>query len=338
MTIGVILVAYNTGDVLIDCLESLLAAAQGRGAADLRILVVDNASPDDTGGRLAAWASGARAWDGAGKPFSPRPRAPVTVLTRDLKAEGRHPAIPPAAGNAVALLMTGANGGFAAGVNRGLETFRAMPEVDWFWVLNSDGMTEGGTPAALERAARAAVARDGRFGIIGGRTFFADPPLMIQTDGGRVDLWTGRLLSPTLGKTGRDVPGPDRLDYIPGCHMLVSRDFLDAAGLMPEDYFLYFEEIDWCMRRGDLPLTWVADAPIHHHSGSSIGSETLEAGPSPLAAYWMFRNRLRFVRRWNPAGLPTAAAYSAFKIVQMLRRGNRKAARAAIRGALQLGR
>ena len=102
--------------------------------------------------------------------------------------------------------------------------------------------------------------------------------------------------------------------------------------MTPEEYFLYFEEIDWAMRRDGLPLLWVADAPIHHHSGASIGSQTLGVGSSPLVAYWMFRNRLRFVRRWNPKGLPTAIAYSAGKVAQLYRQGHGTAARAAWRG------
>lgn len=331
MTIGVVLVSYDTGAVLLDCVESLLVAAQAPGAPAVRVLVVDNASPDDTLARLRTWASGEEPWSGQGLPFTPRAsRDPVTLDIRDLATDGRHPTLGTAAEGVVGFLQAGSNDGFAAGVNRGLETFRAMPEVEAFWILNSDAMTEADTPAALVRAMRATP----DFGIIGGRTFYTVPPLTIQTDGGRVDLWTGRLLPATLGRTGRDVPGPAPadLDYIPGCHMLISRAFLDQAGLMPEDYFLYFEEIDWCMRRGDLPLIWVEDAPIHHHGGASIGSQTFDAGPSPLAAYWMFRNRLRFVRRWNPKGLPTAFAYSLFKIAQLRRRGWGDAAAAALRG------
>ena len=88
--------------------------------------------------------------------------------------------------------------------------------------------------------------------------------------------------------------------------MFAGRAWLDEVGLMPEDYFLYFEEVDWCLRRGDLPLAWVPDAAVHHRIGGSIGSQgwKLDARPSELASYWMFRNRIRFVRRWFPLSLP----------------------------------
>jgi len=332
MTIGVILVSYNTGDILYDCLESLLASAHGSDGTDLRVLVVDNASPTPALPGLQAWASGDTPWDGNGKPFAPRAqRAPVEVIARDFAAEGHHASLPSLSSNTIGFLQSGANDGFAAGVNHGLRTFQAMEDVDYFWVLNSDAMVEAATPAALERAAAA----NPGFGILGGRTFYTNPPLMVQTDGGRIDLKTGRLFPNGLGKTGRDVPGPVMIEYVAGCHMLVSRAYLDQAGLMPEDYFLFYEEVDWCMRRGDLPLIWVSDAPIHHENGASIGSESLTAGPSRTAAYWMARNRLRFIRRWNPKALPIAVAYTAFKTLQFLRKGHRDAARAALRGLLQ---
>ena len=56
MTLGVILVSYNTGAVFFDCIESLLSAARASGAPDLRVLVVDNDSPDGTVARLKCWA------------------------------------------------------------------------------------------------------------------------------------------------------------------------------------------------------------------------------------------------------------------------------------------
>ncbi len=195
-------------------------------------------------------------------------------------------------------------------------------------------MAENATPSAVERAVREA----GRFGILGGRTYYTDPPLMVQTDGGRIDLWTGRLLPVNLGRRGREVPGPapGALDYVAGCHMIISRDFVERAGPMPEDYFLYYEEIDWCLRRGELPIVYSDAIPVHHYSGASIGSAKATAGPSPLSAYYMSRSRLRFVRRWRPAALPVAWLYTLGKAAQMAMRGQRASASAAMRAVTGL--
>ena len=340
MSIGVILVAYNTGDVLLDCLEALIAASEHPGGPELRVLVVDNASPDGTRARLAAWAAGRPDAPPRDMPVpAPKGRGAVRLDVRDLARDGTHGALGTLRGGTVGLLLAGSNGGFAAGVNLGLETFRGMAGVDWTWILNSDAMTEPQTPAALEAAARAA---GGRFAAMGGRVLLTDPPGMIQADaGGRIDRWLGRLKpfgQETMPGDGRPVPDDSELDYVSGAHMLVSPAFLEAAGPMPEGYFLYFEEIDWCLRRGDLPLRRAPDAAVHHRNGSSIGSEKArgakDAGPSPLAAYWMFRNRLRFIARWYPAGVPTTLAYSLMKVAQYLRRGQGASARGAARGIL----
>ncbi|MGR3540516.1 MAG: glycosyltransferase family 2 protein [Hasllibacter sp.] len=334
MSIGVILVAYRTGDVLSEALEALVAAAEHPGGPDLRVLVIDNASPDGTIGRLRSW--------GEGRPLArppvmpvpaPRGRAPIRIDFRDLAADGPHPRLGTISEGVVGALQAGSNGGFAAAVNLGLGTFSAMPEVEAFWILNSDAMTEPQTPARLIAEARA---RNGRYAAIGGRVVLTDPPGVIQSDGGRVDLWLGRLRPHGLGAADPDLPGPagGTLEYVHGAHMLVGRAMLERAGPMPDEYFLYYEEVDWAMRRGDLPLIWVPGAAVHHRNGSSIGSERLNAGPSRLSAYWMYRNRVRFVARWNPAGVPTTLAYCAFKVARYARRRQWPAVRGATAGIL----
>ena len=315
--IGVVVVSYGAAEAVVGCLESLRAAA-ARARADgapLRVLVVDNASPDDTVETLRLWA----ARTGAALPEFDDPET-ASANVPDLET-------------GVGLLHSGANRGFAGGVNLGLHAFAARPDVDAFWVLNPDTRVPEATPGALGRAARAAQGAGG-YAVITGRLYFADPPDAIQNDGGRVSLTTGRVETVNVLARGTDTPGPapGSLDFAAGAHMLVSRAMIETAGYMPEDYFLYYEEIDWCLRRGDLPILWVADAPVVHDGGASIGSANIASGPSALSAYWTARSRMRFVRRWRPWALPFAAAFTLGKAAQQWRRGNRAAARAALRG------
>jgi hypothetical protein len=65
------------------------------------------------------------------------------------------------------------------------------------------------------------------------------------------------------------------LDYLSGCSMLLPRAFLEEVGLMNEDYFLYYEEIDWFTRAaGRFDLLVAADAHLYHREGGSIGSRS----------------------------------------------------------------
>jgi GT2 family glycosyltransferase len=298
--IGVVVVAYAAGDYIAECLESLVAAGYPR----LKVIVVDNASPDDTAAAVRDWASGARPFARpADWPLPPAPVAPKPRNFAEFDAAVAEAADFEALGE-VALVHSGANRGFAGGVNVGLRTLLPHPQVSLFWILNPDCAVEPQTPAAFAAAARAA----GPFSIMGGRAIFFGEPAVVQADGGRVRRWRGTGASVNINRRADECAPPDpvALDYIPGMSMVASRAFLDSAGLLDESWFLYFEEIDWAYRRGPLPLAVAPEARVRHRAGASIGSRAGRKLPSPLAAYIGARNRLRFMARWHPWRLPMA--------------------------------
>ena len=323
MVVGVVIVTYNAKDVIATCLASLGASED----VDLRILVVDNASRDGTAEQVRAWAAGTVAVEADDRIF----RAAPPKVRPLLESDGEPLRIPE---GAIGLIRSAENLGFAGGVNVGLRAFLAMPEVDSFWILNPDCVVENGTARTLVDKARAA----GRYGVIGGRIFYQSPPWMIQADGGHVDFWTGTCHSFNLGRIGREVvvPPDSALDYVVGAHMFVSREFVATAGLMPEGYFLFYEEVEWCLRRGTLPLLFCPEAAVHHLGGHSIGSATLARGPSPLSAYFMARNRLRFLAAIRPVAVPVGFGYGLLKALRCLARRQVPAGHAMLRGLFGL--
>ena len=114
--------------------------------------------------------------------------------------------------------------------------------------------------------------------------------------------------------------------------MFVSRAFLEQTGLMREDFFLYYEEIDWCCRRGDLPMLFCVQAAVHHDGGHSLGSAGVDSGPSAMAAYFMGRSRMRFMWSHRPLALPVAYMYSVAKSLKFLVKGQAQACSAMLRG------
>ena len=231
------------------------------------------------------------------------------------------------------LLRAPVNGGFAYGSNRALELLLEDQTIDLFWVLNPDCEVMPETAASYAQAGR-----DGQFALMGGRTLYAADHDVIQTDGGRVSRWTGVCQSVNLGKPVADTPLPpvQSLDFITGANCVASRAFLETAGLMEEDYFLYYEEVDWAMRRGALPLRLVADAVIFHLAGATIGSGTHNRRPSAFANYFNYRNRMRFLCRFKPAALPAALAFASAKAIQLALKGGWSEAGGLLRGALGL--
>lgn len=318
MTTGVVIVTYNASDVILDCLESLIASHN----TDLRIVVVDNASSDDTVARIRAWADNPTLWQGSDDgQFVPVAHGPIHLTEK----------VPAAASGELALIAHPVNTGFAGGVNIGLRLLQADPGVDYFWILNPDCVAENETAARLE--AEAARVKD-HFSLISGRIYYKKPDLMIQSDGGRINFLTGICSPFNLGRIGRDIAAPPArdLDYVTGAHMFASRAFLEQAGLMPEEYFLYYEEMDWCCRRGDLPMLFCTEAAVHHDGGHSLGSATLRQGPSAMASYFMGRSRMRFIRRYRPFALPVTFGYSAAKAMKYLLKGQSPAAFGLLRG------
>lgn len=317
MPVGVVVVTYQASEIILDCLESLLASDN----SDLRIVVVDNASRDDTVAVIEDWARDPARWTARDdSPFTPHPHGPVRLVEH----------VPHAGGDEIALIRSAVNTGFAGGVNIGLDLLRADPGIDYFWVLNPDCVVENHTAGTLEDCARNA----GPFSLIGGRVYFKTPRHMIQSDGGRINFLTGICTPYNLFRQGPDVPPPasEALDYITGSHMLASRAFLDRTGLMAEDYFLYYEEIDWCCRRGDLPMLFCVEAVVHHDGGHSLGSARADRGPSAMAAYFMGRSRMRFMWRHSPAALPVAYVYSVGKSLKFCLKGQFEAGFALLRG------
>ena len=86
--------------------------------------------------------------------------------------------------------------------------------------------------------------------------------------------------------------------YAHGAAMIVKREVIDNVGVMFEDFFLYYEELDWCerIRRAGYEIWVEPRAKIYHKESVTVGAM------SPLKTYYLNRNRIYFVRR-NFSGL-----------------------------------
>ena len=83
--------------------------------------------------------------------------------------------------------------------------------------------------------------------------------------------------------------------YAHGAAMMVKRETIEKAGLMPECYFLYYEELDWSMmmRRAGYDIWYEPAVTVYHKESQTTGQQ------SPLRTYYITRNRLLFVKRNN---------------------------------------
>ena len=90
---------------------------------------------------------------------------------------------------------------------------------------------------------------------------------------------------------------PHTTPYAHGAAMMVKREVIEKAGMMPECFFLYYEELDWSMmiRRTGYDIWYEPASTIYHKESQSTGQN------SPLRTYYITRNRLLFAQRNCPA-------------------------------------
>ena len=222
------------------------------------------------------------------------------------------------AGQAVRTVQSEGNLGFAAGVNRCLAETATS---DAWWVLNPD--TEP-CAFALEALVTRLVAGDcdavgSTLELPGGR---------VQSHGGRWRPWLARAESIGLGTAVADAVDAAAVErtqsYLNGASMLISRRFLSSVGPMREDYFLYCEEVAWCLRaaRMGLRLGFAPGSRILHRQGATTGAGQAEAARPRLPVYLGERNKMLLTRDFFPARLPVAAmAALALLSIRYLRRG-----------------
>ena len=217
----------------------------------------------------------------------------------EAQLRARHPS--------VTLLQSGANLGFAGGNNVGLR-YALEGGAEYVWLLNNDTLVE---PDALTQL-MAKMQRDPGLGLCGSTLIYEAQRGRVQALGGaRYNRWLGSVRH--LGQhQPRTQPINERaveaqLDYLIGASLLVSKAFLESVGFMQDDYFLYFEELDWAARaRGRFRLGYAAKSVVYHKEGSSIGgTDRAKTVKSYTADLYALKNRVRFTRRFYPYALPT---------------------------------
>lgn len=206
-------------------------------------------------------------------------------------------------GQPVRVIEAPRNLGYAGGVNF---AFNASRDAGAWWILNPDTEPEPGVLAAL--LARLEI---GDCDAVGGRIYL--PSRIVQSSGGRWRPWLARSIS--LGN-GEHLDAPvdgaaleRSLSYISGACMLFGRRFIEVAGLMREDYFLYCEEVEWCLRahKRGLRFGFAPDARVLHHAGGTTGSNDAIRTRPRTPIFLDERNKMLVTRDCFPARLPVAA-------------------------------
>lgn len=285
--IYIVIVNWNGWKDTIECLDSLLLLEY----PDFKVVICDNGSDDDSVLELRGWCERSLGFD------SPT----WQVLSRsDAENGGGSPEA------WFTLVRNGDNLGFGGGTNSGLRYALARGDAGFCWLLNNDTVVD---PRALT-AMVDRLAEKPDAGMCGSTLREYYDRSRIQALGGATYFkWLG--LAWHIGRTIQGNILPDKalvekkMDYVAGASLLVRTEYLISVGLMAEDYFLYFEEIDWVWRgSARYTLAYAPESIVYHKVGASIGTTANPLGKSFQCDYYTLRNRLLFSRRHCPSVLP----------------------------------
>jgi hypothetical protein len=184
--------------------------------------------------------------------------------------------------------------GFAGGNNLGIRAASGK----YLFFLNNDTEVDTGFLEPLVSL----MESDPQIGLISPKIiyFFSDGQKTIQYAGSTgINLATGRGKKIGSFKIDQGQYNDIRETSLGhGAAMMIPMKVVEEVGLMPDIFFLYYEEHDWCemIKRAGYKVYYCGQSTIYHKESMSVGRN------SPLKAYYMNRGRLIYIRR-NATGL-----------------------------------
>lgn len=317
----------------IECLESVFKS----NYPDFRMIVCDNHSEDNSVDTIRQWAEGSLILDVPEENqlkhllLPPVPKPIHYKILEELEINGNANLDDDDA--RLIIIKNRDNYGFAGGNNVGLRYVLARNDFDYIWLLNNDTVI---APDALshlvERMSAGINTSVGinttqEIGICGSTLLFYHNPNLIQALGGAIyDHWLGVTRQIAAGQSFPSAIDEKtvelKINYVIGASMFISKHFLLDVGILCEDYFLYFEELDWALRAKDrYSLGYASKSIVFHKEGASIGSNRILKQRSLNGDYYLIKNKIMFTRKFFPLALPTV--YMGILLVILKRIKNR---------------
>jgi hypothetical protein len=287
----VVIVNYRTPDLTIDCLRSLVSEV--RSLPGTRVVVSDNDSGDGS----------------------------VEKIGTAIKTEGW--------GDWVSLMPLERNGGFAFGNNAVIRPIlQSTNPPPYILLLNPDTIVHPGALQALIDF----MDEHPKVGIAGSRleepdgtpqcSAFRFHTVFSELDSG---LNLG-IVSKLLSRWVVWPPIPEeacQTDWVAGASMIVRREVFEAVGLMDEEYFMYYEEMDFCLqaKKAGWSCWYVPKSRVVHLVGQSSGVTDTKRPPKRRPQYWFDSRRRYFLKNygWLYTALADAIWASSFALWRLRR-------------------
>lgn len=213
------------------------------------------------------------------------------------------------------LILLPENTGFTGGNNVGIKYAQSINS-DYILILNNDTLVEESCIARLLATAES----DPEYGIVTPKIFFYPETNLIWSAGTSFN-W-GTLMGLNYGYKKQDskfYDSPLKLEYAVGCALLVKNSILKDVGILTEDYFATWEDVDFGLRvrACGYQIAYEPTAIVWHKESSSAGGTN-----NPQYVYYQTRSALIFKKRWSKSAvifIKSQTYYLAYCSVRILR-------------------
>lgn len=189
----------------------------------------------------------------------------------------------------VKLITNKTNRGFAAAVNQGLKLALKDPGMEFCLLLNNDTFLNKIFLNLLVRT----INSDKNVGIAAPALKHYQKEKLLFGMEGHLDLKKGKVWHRNLKLIKNKKPVES--DFVSGCCMLIKRQVLEKVGLLDERFYLYLDDVDYCLRakKAFYKIVLNPKAVIAHKVSASFKNPL---GKIPQS----FRSHLLFIRKWVP--------------------------------------
>lgn len=321
--IHILILNYKSWADTIECLESVFRSTY----PDYEVVVIDNDSPDGSLNYIKSWAEGKvsvrvnPSHPRRSHSFPPvqKPVPYIVYSRKEAEQGGRsaHASSSPAGADTpprgtqapLILIQTGKNLGFAGGNNVALRMLLNRQSRGKVLLLNPDMILQ----KESLRNAIDCVGADQYEKAIYGFTVkaYSDADKALFWGGGKVNHFSGTI------KFIREETGTDELGFISGGALLTDITSFRELGLLPEEYFLYWEETDWCtqaVNRG-YSLRACRKAQCYHKGGLGMNGE------NALADYYYTLGSLKYHRKYYPEKVAFIKGADVLRIMKRIIKG-----------------
>ncbi|EIJ42913.1 putative glycosyltransferase [Beggiatoa alba B18LD] len=279
---SIILLNWNNWRDTIACLDSLYTLP----SHSVSFIVCDNASEDDSVLHLSQWIQAHYSLD-AYRFYA----TPPILFTESFQLP------------AMTFIQTGKNLGFAGGNNIGIRYALSAGQSHYIWLLNNDTQI---APNALQALHHCATQHP-HIALWGSTILDYEQRQQVQCAGGcRYIPWLSHVIPAHAGdeltRLMQEKPALS-LDYIFGASLFFRAEILSTVGLLNEDYFLFYEELDYSQRlkQAGYAIAWCPDSWIYHKGSATIGA-TQKSQRQKLknAQYYENLSTLKYTARFHP--------------------------------------